>query len=85
MHREYLKETNTLLLNELILTDRLYSYLADLNEQAQRRYERIIQQMTEAEKVNEELKRRSWLEWVRSMQSIVNRAEEIILHEMIYV
>ncbi|WP_455619831.1 TnpV protein [Eisenbergiella sp.] len=84
MHREYLKETNKLLLNELLLTDRLHSYLADLNEQAQGRYERIIQQMAEAEKVNEELKRRCWIEWVRSMQNIVNRAKEIILHEMIY-
>lgn len=74
-----------MLLNELILTDRLHSYLADLNEQAQGRYERIIQQMAEAEKVNEELKRRCWIEWVRSMQNIVNRAEEIVLHEMIYV
>lgn len=73
-----------MLLNELILTDRLHSYLADLNEQAQGRYERIIQQMAEAEKVNEELKRRCWIEWVRSMQNIVNRAKEIILHEMIY-
>ena len=72
-------------MNELILTDRLHSYLADLNEQAQGRYERIIQQMAEAEKVNEELKRRCWIEWVRSMQNIVNRAEEIVLHEMIYV
>ena len=56
MHREYLKETNTLLLNELILTDRLHSYLADLNEQAQERLSLIVEQMKGAEGVTEELK-----------------------------
>ena len=84
MHRAYLKETNPLLLNHLILTGRLHTYLADLDEQAQDRYRLIIRQMAAAEGVTEELKRQSQWEWVRAMNSIVNRTEESIKRELIY-
>ena len=84
MHRAYLEETNPLLLNHLILTGRLHTYLADLDEQAQDRYRFIIRQMAAAEGVTEDLKRRSQLEWVRVMNSIVNCAEEVIKRELIY-
>ena len=83
MHRAYLEETNPLLLNHLILTGRLYTYLADLNEQAQNRRRLIIKQMAAAEGVTEDLKRRSQLEWVKAMNSIVDRAEESVKHELI--
>ena len=84
MHRAYLEETNPLLLNHLILTGRLYTYLADLDEQAQDRYRLIIRQMAAAEGVTEELKRQSQWEWVMAMNSIVDRAEESIKRELIY-
>lgn len=84
MHRAYLEDTNLLLLNHLILTGRIFTYLADLNEQAQDRYRRIVRQMMEAEGVTEDMKRQSQMEWVRAMNSIANRAEEIVKHEMIY-
>ena len=84
MHRAYLEETNPLLLNHLILAGRLYTYLADLNEQAQNRCWLIIRQMAAAEGVTEDLKRWSQWEWVRDMNSIVNRAEESVKHELIY-
>ena len=84
MHRAYLEETNPLLLNHLILTDKLHTYLADLNEQAQNRCRLIIKQMAAAEGVTEDLKRRSQLEWVKAMNGIVSRAEEIIKRELIY-
>ena len=77
MHRTYLEEHNTLLLNHLVLSGRLHSYLADLNEQAQDRYRCIVHQMMEAEGVTGDLKRRSQWDWVQSMNSIVSRAEEI--------
>lgn len=83
MRRAYLEETNPLLLNHLILTGRLHTYLADLNEQAQDRCRLIIKQMA-AEGVTEDLKCRSQWEWVRGMNSIVNRAEENVKHELIY-
>ena len=84
MHRAYLEETTPLLLNHLILTGRLHTYLADLDEQAQDRYRFIIRQMAAAEGVTEELKRQSQWEWVRAMNSIVDRAEESIKRELIY-
>ena len=84
MHRAYLAETNPLLLNHLILTDKLHTYLADLNEQAQNRCRLIIKQMAAAEGVTEDLKRRSQLEWVKAMNSIVDCAEESIKRELIY-
>ena len=83
MHRTYLEEHNTLLLNHLVLSGRLHSYLADLNEQAQDRYLCIVHQMMEAEGVTGDLKRRSQWDWIQSMNSIVSRAEEIIKSEMI--
>ena len=85
MHRTYLEETNPFLLNHLILTGKLHTYLADLNEQAQNRYRLIVRQIAEAEGVTEDLKRRSQWDWIRAMNSIVNRAEEIIRSEMINV
>ena len=85
MHRAYLEETNQPLLNHLILTGKLHTYLADINEQAQERCQLIIRQMAGAEGVNEDLKRRSQWEWIQAMNSIVSRAEEIIKSEMIYV
>ena len=84
MHRAYLEETNPLLLNHLILTGRLHTYLADLDEQAQDRCRLIIRQMAAAEGVTEELKHQSQWEWVRAMNSIVNRTEESIKRELIY-
>ena len=84
MHRAYLEETNPLLLNHLILTGKLHTYLADLNEQAQERCRLIIRQMTAAEGVTKDLKHRSHWEWVKAMNSIVNRAEESIKGELIY-
>ena len=84
MHRAYLEETNPLLLNHLTLTGRLHTYLADLDEQAQNRYRFIIRQMAAAEGVTEKLKHQSQWEWVRAMNSIVNRAEESIKRELIY-
>ena len=84
MHSDYLKEHNPMRFNDLVLEGQLWTYLADLNEQAQNRLQMIIRQMQEAESVNEELKAYDQLAWVRAMNSIHNRAEEIVLCEMIY-
>ena len=84
MHREYLREVHPARLNTLILTGELWTYLADLNEQAQERLDTIMEQMKAAEGVTEELKRTSQMEWVQRCNNIHNRSEEIILHERIY-
>ena len=85
MHRAYLEETNPLLLNHLILTGKLHIYLANLNEQAQSRYRHLVRQMAENEGITEDLKRQSQWVWVKAMNSVASRAEEIIKSEMINV
>ena len=84
MHRDYLKEHCPILFNDLILSGQLWSYLADLNEQAQKRLSLIVEQMKASEGVSEKLKATDQMAWVVAMNSIRNRAEEIILREMIY-
>ena len=84
MHREYLREHNPIRFNDLCLTGELWTYLADLNEQAQIRLELIIEQMKAAEGVTEELKATDQMAWVGAMNSIRSRAEEIVLTELIY-
>ena len=84
MHSEYLQEYCPDRYNELLLSGKLWTYLADLNEQAQNRLDYIIVQMKEAEGITEELKARDQMAWVRAMNSIRNRAEEIIRSEIIY-
>ena len=56
MHREYLKEHNSMMFNDLVLDGQLWTYLADLNEQAENRLQFIIKQMQETENVTDELK-----------------------------
>lgn len=84
LHREYLRETHSAGLQALTLIGELWIYLADLNEQAQERVDTIMEQMKAAEGVNEELKRTRQMEWVQHCNNIHNRAEEIILYDMIY-
>ena len=84
MHRDYLQEHNPIRFDDLVLEGKLWTYLADLNEQAQNRLQLIIRQMQEAECVNDELKENNQMAWVQAMNSIHNRAEEIVLHELVY-
>ena len=84
MHRDYIKEHRPFLFNDLVFSGQLWTYLADLNEQAQERLSLIIEQMKASEGVTEELKASNQMAWVGAMNSIRNRAEEIILREMIY-
>lgn len=85
MHQKYLKENRPGYYSSLILTGKLWTYLADLNEQAVDRLACIVSQMQEAEGVTEELKARDQLAWIGATNSIRSRAEEIILSEMIFV
>ena len=85
LHREYLKQEHPARYSSLILTGKLWTYLADLNEQAEERLDLIIEQMKAAEEVTEELKARNQLEWVGRMNNIRSRAEEIVNSELIYI
>ena len=85
LRKEYLKEHKSGMYSCLLLTARLDSHLADVNEQAQERFELIEAQMRSSEGVTEELKRQNPMEWVRHCNNIRNRAAEIIKQELIYV
>lgn len=78
IHRAFLKEHRPGRYNELLLSGTLWTYLADLNDQAADRLACIISQMQAAEGITEELKFRDPLAWVGAMNSIRSRAEEII-------
>ena len=84
VHQSYLKQYRPMLYNELILSGKLHTVLADLNEQAVDRLNLIISQMMEAEGVTEAMKAENQMLWVQSMNSIRSRAEEIIKAELIY-
>jgi len=84
LHRDHLEQHHPIRFNDLVLSGQLWTYLADLNEQAQERLSLIIDQMTASEGVTEYLKVADQMAWVGAMNSIRNRAEEIILREMIY-
>ena len=85
LHKMYLKEQHPIRYNQLLLSGELGSYLAALDEQADKQLALIIRQMQEAEGVTEALKAADQLDWVRRMNSIRNRAEEIIKTELIFV
>ena len=84
MHREYLRENHPILFNVLVLSCQLWTYLADINDQAQERLQVIISQMQKAESVTEKMKEDNQWEWIQILGSFHNRAEEIIFNEMIY-
>ena len=66
MHRDYLQEHNPIKFDDLVLEGRLWTYLADLDEQAQNRLQLIISQMQEAESVDAELKENNQMAWVQA-------------------
>lgn len=85
LHKRYLKEQHPIRYNQLLLSGELGSYLAKLDKQAEEQLALTIRQMQEGEGVTEALKAANQLEWVRRMNSIRNRAEEIIKTELIFV
>ena len=85
LHKEYLKTNRPILYNTLLLSGKLYTLLADLNEQASERCSLIIRQMAQAEGITEELKANDPMRWVQAMNSIRSRAEETIRTEMVYL
>lgn len=84
IYKDYLEQYHTARYNYLLLSGKLWTYLADLNEQARERMECMITQMKAAEGVTEELKARDSMAWVGAMSNIRSQVEEIILREMIY-
>ena len=84
MHRDYLKEHHPIQFNYLVLSGNLWTYLADLNQQAQQRMDTLVSQLKTAEGITEALKATNPMSWTQRMNNITARAEEIIREELIY-
>lgn len=84
MRKRYLKDHRPVLYSNMLLEGKLFQHLAGTDRACEERMELIIRQMAEQEGVTEALKAADQMEWVRRMNSIQNRAEEIVLHELVY-
>jgi hypothetical protein len=84
MRKCYLKEQHPVIFSELFLSGKLYSHLLEIDDACEGRMDLLILQMAKQENVTEALKAADQMEWVRRMNSIRSRAEEIVLHELIY-
>ena len=83
-HLRYLKEYRKGLYLDVLTSGRLSSYLADIEEQAQERFERLVEQMKQAQGITEQLKVENVLEWIGRMNNIQVCAREIVDKEIIY-
>lgn len=68
----------------MLYNDKLHDYLADVNDQAEEMLFQLVKQMAKAEGVTEQLKAANQMEWIQRMNLVINRAEEIVLNEIIY-
>ena len=83
-HKRYLKQNHKVRYYNLLTSGKLNSYLADVEQQAQDLFIRLVKDLVEQEKVTEELKATDMMLWVRNMNNIRNRATEIVNAELIY-
>ena len=84
MHGNYLKKNNRTAYNELLFSGRLNRYLAELGEQADKMLTLLTERYVVAENITEEMKAADQMSWIRAMNSIRNRAEEVVLSELVY-
>ena len=83
-HQQYLREHRPMVYTDLVLSGKLFSYLADIDTQARTKLDMLVAQLAEKEGINEQLKAQDQLAWVGAMNSIRNRSEEIVLQELVY-
>ena len=83
-HKRYLKQHHKVLYYSLLTSGKLHSHLADIEEQAQQLFLRLVKELAEKEGVTEQLKSADNMVWVRRMNNIRNRAAEMVNNEVIY-
>lgn len=83
-HGQYLKKHKKVMYYNMLTSGSLNRYLAEISEQADDMKEKLIDKMKAAENITEELKAKDMMAWVQAMNSIRNRAEEIVYREIIY-
>ncbi|RJW31052.1 TnpV protein [Ruthenibacterium lactatiformans] len=80
----YLKQYHKVIYYNLLTSGKLHSYLADIEEQAQQLFLRLVKELAEKEGVTEQLKSTDQMKWVQKMNNIRNRAAEMVNNEVIY-
>ena len=83
-HLRYLERNRKILYTNMLTKGKLTAYLADIDEQAENMFDQLVRQLAEREGVTEQFKANNQMLWVKKMNSIRNRAEEIVNHELIY-
>lgn len=83
-HLRYIKQHHKIRYTNLMTSCKLTAYLADIDEQAEDMFFRLVKQLSEKEGVTEQLKAENQMMWVARMNNIRNRAEEIVTEELIY-
>lgn len=83
-HLRYLERNRKILYTNMLTKGKLTAYLADIDEQAENMFDQLVSQLAEREGVTEQLKANNQMLWVKKMNSIRNRSEEIVNHELIY-
>lgn len=84
-HKRYLKQKHKVLYMNLLTSGKLNSYLADIDEQAEELFFRLVKGLAEKENVTEKLKAENQMEWVQKMNSIRNRVVEIVNTNLVYI
>ena len=84
MHKDYLFNNKKVLFTTLLTQGKLYQRCAEVEKQAQQMFDTLVKQMKESEGVTEQLKEENQLEWVDRTNNIIDRAQEIVLNELIY-
>ena len=85
MHEDYLKKNKRHVFDSMLMSGKLHSYLADIDEQAREMFDTLVEQMKEAEGVTEQQKKQDQMEWVQRMGNIEARVRDIVCEELIYI
>ena len=84
MRKKYLKESRPILYNRLLLSEKLYPHLAEINQAANRRLGQLMDELKHSSGVTEELKATDPMKWMGLMNTLKSQAEETILSELVY-
>lgn len=84
MRQQFLEENHRGIYSDMLLFETLWKHLAEIDEESNEMMDRLVEQMEKNKGVTEQLKSDDWLCWLQMMNSIRSRAEEVVLHDLIY-
>ena len=84
MRQRFLQENHRGIYSYMLLSETLWKHLAEIDEECNEMMDRLVGQMAKKEGVTEQLKSDDWLLWLQKMNGIRSRAEEVVLHDLVY-